>query len=149
MCSVYIFLVSLPAQPLASSRSRDSDVRRALSTCSSAACCCCACTSRLDLLGAVPSDIVPLGSCTSPSSVTLRTLTFLAKVTACAEAASSHTSVSLNTKAITSATSSGYPTSENAAALCLMLLVDGSHLWFVVGGSHADCHKDTSPETGE
>jgi hypothetical protein len=39
--------------------------------------------------------------------VTLRTLTFRANVTACAEAASSQINVSLNTNAIASATSSG------------------------------------------
>src|SRR5260221_14155495 len=60
-----------------------------------------------DPLGATPPDIVPLGSYTSPSSVTLRTPTLRANVTAWAEAASSQISVSLNTNAIASATSSG------------------------------------------
>src|SRR5260221_10609387 len=60
-----------------------------------------------DPLGAAPPDIVPLGSYTSPPSVTLRTPTLRANVTAWAEAASSQISVLLNTNAIPSATSSG------------------------------------------
>jgi len=39
-----------------------------------------------DPLGAAPPDIIPLGSYTSPSSVTLRTPTLQANVTAWAEA---------------------------------------------------------------
>jgi hypothetical protein len=57
-----------------------------------------------DPLGAAPPDIVPPGSYTSPSSVTLRTPTSRANVNACADAASSQISVSLNTNAIASAT---------------------------------------------